>query len=77
MQKSDLILEKHWVTQSRCFRLTTTLVFGMGIRDTTLPFCHGISDQIRETKIQRERTMIGHLMNAPTTPFELIVVFQN
>ena len=61
MRKSDIALEKKWVTQSGSFRLATTLVFSMGIPDGMLQFCHGISeesvDKTISTKEYNSRTV--------------------
>ena len=43
MRKSDLAIDKYWVTYSDYFRLATTVEFGMVITDGNLLFCHGIS----------------------------------
>ena len=51
MQQSDLALEKYCVTQGGYFRLATTVVMGMGITDTKLLFCRGISEQSRDKKL--------------------------
>ena len=40
MWKSDIVLDKYWVTQSDYFRLATALELGMGISDGTLLFCN-------------------------------------
>ena len=40
MYRSDLALEKYWVTQSSYFRLATTVALGMGITDGKLLYCH-------------------------------------
>ena len=36
MRKSDLALDKYWITQSDYFRLATTVALGMGIIDGNL-----------------------------------------
>ena len=51
MRKSDLALDKYWVTQSGYFRLAITVALGVGITDGKLLFCHGISEQIMDNKI--------------------------
>ena len=51
MQKSDLALDKYWVTQSGYFRLVTTVTLGMGLADGKLLFCHGISEQSKDKNI--------------------------
>ena len=51
MRKSDLELDKYWVTQSGYFRLATTVVLGMGITDGKLLFFHGISEKSVDNKI--------------------------
>ena len=51
MQKSDIALEKYWVTQSGYFILATTVALGMGITDVKLLLCHGISEQSKENNI--------------------------
>ena len=51
MPKSDLALEKYWVTQSVYFRLATTVTLGMGIANGKLLFCHGISEESLDKKI--------------------------
>ena len=33
IRQSDIALDKYWVTQSRYFRLATTVALGMGITD--------------------------------------------
>ena len=50
MLKSDLALEKYWVTQSVYFRLETTMALGMGITNGKLLYCHGVS----EVNVDRE-----------------------
>ena len=45
IRKSDLVLEKYWVTQSGYFRFATAVVLDMGIIDDKLPLCHGISEK--------------------------------
>ena len=42
MRLSDLALDKLWVTHSGYFRLSNTVVLGVGITDEKLLFCHGI-----------------------------------
>ena len=44
MRKSDLSLEKYWVTQSGYFRLTTKFALGMGISYEKLLYWHGVSE---------------------------------
>ena len=44
-------LEKYWATHSVYFRLTTTVVFGMGITDGKILFFHVISEQSKENNI--------------------------
>ena len=51
MQKSDLVLEKYWVTRSGYFRLATTVALGMGISYGKLLLCHGISEESEDKKI--------------------------
>ena len=51
MRKSDLSLNKYWVTQSGYFRLSTTVTLGMIITDEKLLFCHVISEGSVDKKI--------------------------
>ena len=51
MRKSDIALEKYWVTQSGYFRLATTVALGMGITYGKLLFCHGFSEGNVDNKI--------------------------
>ena len=44
MWKSDISLDKYWVTQSVYFILATTLALGMGITDENLLYCHGVAE---------------------------------
>ena len=41
-RKSDIELEKYWVTHNSYFRLATTVALGMGITDGKLLFCYGV-----------------------------------
>ena len=50
IRKSDLALDKYWVTQSGYYRLATTVSLGMGNTDTELLLWHGISDQNNDKK---------------------------
>ena len=50
MLQSNLELEKYWVTQIGHFILGTTVALGMGITDSNLPFCHGISEKSKDKK---------------------------
>ena len=45
IHKSDLDLDKYWVTHGGYFRLSTTVVLGMGIIDGKFIFCYGISEE--------------------------------
>ena len=51
MRKSDLSLEKHWVTQSGYFRLATTVALGMVITYGKLQYCHGAAEGNEDKKI--------------------------
>ena len=51
MCKSDLVLDKCWMTHGVFFRLTTKLVLGMSIAEGKLLLYHGISEKRREKKI--------------------------
>ena len=44
IHKSDLALDKYWVTQNGYFRLATTVKLGMGNTDGSILFCHGVSE---------------------------------
>ena len=47
MWKYDLLLEKYWVTHSSHFIIGTEVVLVLGIKDTKILFCRGISDNNR------------------------------
>ena len=51
MGQFDLALDKYWLTHSDYFRLTTTLVLGMGTADEKTLFWHGVKEQSRDKKI--------------------------
>ena len=51
MRKSDLALEKYWVTQSVYFRLATTAELGMGIAYGKILYCHGVAEINVDRKI--------------------------
>ena len=51
MWKSDLEIDKYWVTHSGYFRLATTVELSMEIIDGELLFCHGISEESVDKKI--------------------------
>ena len=51
IRKSDITLEKYWVTQSGYFRLATTVSLGMGITDGKLLYCHGVVEGNVDKKI--------------------------
>ena len=51
MRKSELGLEKYWVTRSGYFRLMNTVVLGAVIVDANLLFCRAISWQRKDKKI--------------------------
>ena len=44
MQKSDLVLENYWETQSGYFRLANTVALGMGITYGKILYCHGVAE---------------------------------
>ena len=44
MRKSDIVLDKYWVTQSGYFRLATIVASGMGITYGKLLYFHGVSE---------------------------------
>ena len=44
MWKSDIELDKYWVTQSGYSRLATTVALGMVIIYGKLLYCHGVPD---------------------------------
>ena len=50
MHKSDLVLDKYWLTQSGYFILLITVTLGMGITYGELLFFHVVSDQARDKK---------------------------
>ena len=50
MRKSDLELEKYWVTQIGYFILATKVELGMGFTGGELLFCHRISEESLEKK---------------------------
>ena len=50
MCHSNLVVERHWVRQSGCFILESTVDLGMGMTYSNLLCCHGISKQIRDRK---------------------------
>ena len=49
--RSDLALEKYWVTKSGYFRLATTAALVVGISDGELLLYQIISDQSKENNI--------------------------
>ena len=51
MRKSDLALDKYWVTQSGYFRIATIVKLRMGIIDGKLLCCHGVSEGTVDKKI--------------------------
>ena len=51
MWKFGRVLDKYWVEQSGNFRLTTAVALGMGIIDTKLLFCDGISEKNKNKQI--------------------------
>ena len=51
MRKSDLALDKYWVTQSGYFRVATTYVLGMGITYGKLLYCHDVAEGNVDKKI--------------------------
>ena len=51
MHKSNLSLEKYWVTHSGYFILTTTAALDMRVTDGNLLLCNGVSDKTSENKI--------------------------
>ena len=51
MQQSDIALDKYWVTQIGYFRLASTVVLGMGIKDGKLLYCHGVAEGNVDKKI--------------------------
>ena len=50
IRKSDLALDKYWVTQSDYFTLATTVTLGMGITDGKLLYCRGVVEGNVEKK---------------------------
>ena len=51
MHYYDPSVDKYWLTQSGYFRLANKMVLGVGIKDTKLLFCHGISEINKYKKI--------------------------
>ena len=51
MRKSDIALDKYWITQSDYFRLATTVELCMGITDGELLYCHGVAEGNTDKKI--------------------------
>ena len=46
----ELVIEIYWVTHSGYFILATTVAFSVGVTDTKILFCRGISEKIRDKK---------------------------
>ena len=73
MQKSNISLDKYWVTQSGYFRLATKVALGMGITDGKLLFCHGVSEGNVDKKISaleyNNRTVYDFFNNLFTDEF--------
>ena len=76
MRKSDLALEKIWVTQSDYLRLVTTVTLCVGIIDGKLLSCHGISEGSMEKKITMREYNNRTIMTNSSIPFQLIVAAQ-
>ena len=61
MRKSDLVLDKCWVTQSVYFILETTVALGMGITDGKLLLCNNVpevdADKKNFTRDSNNRTV--------------------
>ena len=75
MCHSDLALDKYWVTHGGYFRLSTTVVLGMGIIDGKFIFCYGISEEsVDKTKFQLESTTTGRFMTDSIITLHLILV---
>ena len=51
MRKSDLVVEKYWVTQSGYFRLATTLELFLEVANGIILLCHGILYGSEDKKI--------------------------
>ena len=73
MHKSDIALEKYWVTQSGYFRLETTVTLGMGITHGKLLYCNGVAqvnvDKKNLTLDYNNRTVYDCLNNPFTAYF--------
>ena len=85
MRKSELALDKYWVTQSGYFRLVNTVALGMGILYTKLLLWHGFSEQSKDKNISmrelKNRTVDYWLNNTfsvdsgtPASDLSLILV---
>ena len=74
MWKSELALDKYWVTKGKYFILAIVVVLGMGITDAKLLFCHGFQSKEGTRKFQWEIINTGKFMTASKPPFRLIVV---
>ena len=51
IRKSDLALEKYWLTQSGYPRLTNTVAFSIFITNGKLLYCHGVSEENVDKKL--------------------------
>ena len=51
MRMSDLEPNKYWVNQTGYFILVNTVVFGMGITDGKILFCHRIIEDNEDKKV--------------------------
>ena len=73
MHKSDIALEKYWVTESGYFRLVNTVALGMGIVDGNLLYCHGVAEVNMDKKIStleyKNRTVYDYFNNPFTDVF--------
>ena len=76
IRKSDIALDKYWVTQSGYFRLANTLALGMGITDGKLLHFHGLKRGIWKRNNQHWITTTGRFMTASVILLQLILVSQ-
>ena len=76
MRKSDLSLDKFWVTHGGSFRLATIVLLFMGITYGKLLFYNGISEGSVDKKISTRELKKGRFMTDSIKPFQMIVVAQ-
>ena len=75
IHKYDLALEKYWVTQSGYFRLTTTVVLGMGITYKNIIFFMVFKRKTGKRKSIWEITIKVKCMTSLKIRFNLILVY--